>query len=273
MISEPQSSMNISEIYIYPIKSLSGIRLNSCPTGPTGLLHDRRWMLTDIGGNFLSQRKFPHMSLLQVSIVENSLVIYHKDFPEQKLNIPITQDLNKNKMVKIWADDLPALLVSPNADAWFSEMLGIDCRLVKMDPKYKRLVKKKYRENNEAVSFADSMPYLIIGQSTLDDLNSRLNHKVPMLRFRPNLVFTGGKPFEEDDWKQIKIGVQVFKITKPCARCIITTINLETGKREKEPLFTLSKFRNKNGKIMFGQNMLTLGKGTIQIGDEIIKLI
>ncbi|MEX0882799.1 MAG: MOSC N-terminal beta barrel domain-containing protein, partial [Cyclobacteriaceae bacterium] len=252
--------MNISEIYIYPIKSLGGIRLNSSPTEPTGLLYDRRWMLTDTSGNFLSQRKFPQMSLLKVSIVEDNLLVYHKNIPEQKLNIPIAQDLNKNKLVKVWADNLPALLVSPNADAWFSEMLGIDCLLVKLNPKYKRMVKKKYRQNSEQVSFADSMPYLIIGQSSLDELNSRLTQKVPILRFRPNLVFTGGKPFEEDDWQQIKIGSQEFKITKPCARCIITTINLDNGKKGKEPLYTLSKYHNKNGKILIGQNMLSLQK-------------
>jgi uncharacterized protein len=121
--------------------------------------------------------------------------------------------------------------------------------------------------NNESVSFADGMPYLVIGQASLDELNTRLEIPVPMDRFRPNLVFTGGKAFEEDDWDKVKIGDAVFKITKPCARCVMTTVDQTTGKKNKEPLKTLSTYRNVKGKVMFGQNMLLLEGEKIRVGD------
>uniref|UniRef100_UPI003593BCFE MOSC domain-containing protein n=1 Tax=Aquiflexum sp. TaxID=1872584 RepID=UPI003593BCFE len=122
---------------------------------------------------------------------------------------------------------------------------------------------------NESVSFADGMPYLLIGQASLDDLNSKLEHPVPMDRFRPNFVFSGGEAFEEDDWEKVKIGDAVFKITKPCARCVMTTIDQETGKKYKEPLKTLSGYRSIGGKVMFGQNMSLLEGKKIRAGDQI----
>jgi uncharacterized protein len=130
-----------------------------------------------------------------------------------------------------------------------------------------RRVSPKYAVNNESVSFADGMPYLVIGQASLDELNTRLEIPVPMDRFRPNLVFTGGKAFEEDDWDKVKIGNSLFKVTKPCARCVMTTVDQNTGKKSKEPLKTLSTYRNVNGKVMFGQNMLLLEGEKISVGD------
>lgn len=264
--------MKISEIYIYPIKSLGAVSIESCEVQTQGFKYDREWMLTDLSGNFLSQRKIPQMSFFKVSILENGLSVVHKNFPEQILQIPFELKSPEKQMVSIWEDQLPALLVDPLIDEWFSNMLGLKCRLVRLDRENKRMVKSKYQVNGEHVSFADSMPYLLIGRSSLDELNSRLDQKIPMLRFRPNIVFTGGAPFEEDDWKQINIGKLTFKITKPCARCVMTTIHLETGKMGKEPLRTLTHYRQQNGKVLFGQNMITLEKGTLNIGDGVKKI-
>src|SRR5690606_21578489 len=135
-----------------------------------------------------------------------------------------------------------------------------------------RHINEKYAVNQETVSFADAMPYLLIGQSSLDDLNEKLNDRVPMNRFRPNLVVSGGMAFEEDNWKMVKIGECTFKVTKPCARCVVTTINQETARAGKEPLKTLSTYRSVNNKVLFGQNMIAITLGKVQAGDKVIPI-
>ena len=109
----------------------------------------------------------------------------------------------------------------------------------------------------------------MIGQSSLDDLNSRLEFPVPMNRFRPNLVFTGGQPYEEDSWKLLTIGNNKFAGVKPCSRCVLTTVDQNTGEKGKEPLATLAKYRQHENKIYFGQNLLSIDHHTIHEGDEI----
>jgi uncharacterized protein len=109
----------------------------------------------------------------------------------------------------------------------------------------------------------------VIGQSSLDDLNSRLDHPVPMNRFRPNIVFSGGAPYEEDTWKNFTVGDNLFSGTKPCSRCIMITTDQDTAKRNAEPLKTLARYRNRNNKTYFGQNAIALRAGEIKVGDNI----
>ena len=132
-----------------------------------------------------------------------------------------------------------------------------------------RRVSPKYSSNNEIVSFADAYPFLIIGQQSLNDLNSRLEEKVPMNRFRPNFVFDGGEPFDEDKWKKFKIGDIIFEAVKPCSRCVTTTINQETGEMKQEPLKTLSQYRTKDNNVYFGQNLIHNKAGKVAVGDSI----
>jgi uncharacterized protein YcbX len=152
---------------------------------------------------------------------------------------------------------------------WFSQRLAMNCRLVYFPESKSRLVDVKYRLDNDHVSLADGYPFLIIGQSSLDDLNSRLEDIVPMNRFRPNFVFTGGHPFEEDNWRIFSIGNNRFAGVKPCGRCVLTTVDQETAVRGVEPLATLSTFRKVNNKINFGQNLIALDCHDIYEGDEI----
>jgi hypothetical protein len=119
------------------------------------------------------------------------------------------------------------------------------------------------------VSFADAYPFLIIGQSSLDDLNERLDKPIPMNRFRTNFVFTGGKPYEEDNWKDFKVGTAEFKAVKPCARCVITTTDQTTAQRAVEPLKTLSEYRRINNKVMFGMNLICNKSGVISVKQKI----
>jgi uncharacterized protein YcbX len=159
--------------------------------------------------------------------------------------------------------------VSEDAAEWFSEFLGISCKLVAMTERSIRPVAKEYAVNNDVVSFADGYPFLLISEATLDDLNSRLATPVPMKRFRPNLVVKGCEPFAEDTWKEIQIGDAKFYVVKPCARCTIPTVDIETGEKGVEPLRTLATYRNFENKVLFGQNLLPASNGTLSVGDAI----
>ena len=136
-----------------------------------------------------------------------------------------------------------------------------------------RIVSPYYAVNKykDTVSFADGYPFLLIGENSLADLNSKLDNSVPMNRFRPNFVVKDSKPFEEDNWKTIKIGDAIFHVVKPCARCVMTTIDQETGDPDgKEPMKTLASFRLKRQKILFGQNLISESIGAVvKIGDKI----
>jgi len=261
--------MKIQDIYIYPIKSLGGIRLEEAEVLTKGFRWDRRWMLVDESGNFLTQRSLHKMALLQTELRHNGLYIYHKQQKDLFLHIPYQPETDEFITVRVWDDTVQGQIVSQTADNWFSKVLGLPCRLVFMPEPTPRKVDLKYAKNGESVSFADAMPYLLIGQGSLDDLNQRLEKAVPMERFRPNLVFSGGLPFEEDEWKEIQVNHIVFQVAKPCARCVLTTVDQQTGVKGKEPLKTLATYRTKDKKVLFGQNLIALGKGILKVGDEI----
>lgn len=265
-----QDDFTIQDIFIYPIKSLGGISLTEAKVEERGFQFDRRWMLVDQNGVFLTQRTHHKMALLQVELGESGLIVFDKRYPEDQLQISYELESNQKIEVEIWDDRVVAQLVDPAFDNWFSEKMGLMCHLVKMPQTTQRKVSPKYAVNAESVSFADGMPYLILGQASLDDLNSRLETPVPMNRFRPNIVFSGGLPFEEDSWKVIKIGSVEFQVVKPCARCVLTTIDQDTGLQGKEPLKTLAGYRTVSNKVYFAQNMVALQAGTIRIGDRII---
>jgi uncharacterized protein YcbX len=258
----------LSEINIYPIKSLSGVSLQSSEVEERGLKHDRRWVLVDESNTFFTQRDFPEMALIKVSIANDGLGLQHKRKNVEKLKVPFEFEHSKTNNVVIWDDSVDGEFYNNHIDGWFSELLGINCHLVKMPETTKRVVNTAYAKN-KIVSFADGFPFLIIGQASLDDLNSRMEKPLPMDRFRTNFVFTGGQPFEEDSWKKFKIGDVIFEAVKPCARCVITTTNQETAERLHEPLLTLSKYRKIDNKVMFGMNLVCDSTGEIKVGQNI----
>lgn len=265
------SSLRLSEIWIYPIKSLAGIRLKEARLTERGLQWDRRWMLLDQEGQFMTQRQIASMALLDVHLHAHSLEVRHRQKDLPPLHIPLKPE-QSGEMVQapIWNDSSKAFLVNEESDNWFSEVLEQSCRLVFMPEDAQRSTKGKTSDRVQKVSFADEYPVLMIGQASLDELNSRLKDPVPMNRFRPNLVFTGGKPFEEDGWHAFTIGDTPFWAEKPCARCVVTTIDQQTGRKEsKEPLTTLAKFRSWNQKLLFGQNLQFEGEGLLKVGDPI----
>jgi uncharacterized protein len=269
--------LKLSEIYIYPIKSLGGIRLETANITTRGLENDRRFMLVDENGRFLSQREYPQLAIFQTEIEAAFLKITNKKNGstlkislQYSLNHKVTQSLN----VQIWDDETSAIEVSSEASNWFTQALDIPTRLVYMHEESQRKTDAQYSLNGEEItSFSDGYPILIIGQSSLDDLNNRLENPVNINRFRPNFVFTNGEPFEEDAWHEFTVGNVRFFGVKPCARCIMTTIDQETGeKKGKEPLLTLNKYRKAGNKILFGQNVLISQLGTVSVGDDVTVL-
>ncbi|MBT1696533.1 MOSC domain-containing protein [Fulvivirgaceae bacterium PWU4] len=266
------SELRLSEIWIYPVKSLGGISVTSARVMEKGLLHDRRWMLTDEHGAFMTQRVYPKMALFRPAINGDTLTITKLNPVNDHASVSLslsTPPLGEQFRSKVWDDEVTVTEVSDKVSDWFTTQLGMRCRLVSFPEKNPRPVNPKYSINNEHVGLADAYPFLIIGQSSLDDLNARLNEPLPMNRFRPNLVFTGGAPFEEDTWKKFTIGGNRFAGVKPCDRCVLTTVNQDTAEKGVEPLLTLSKYRKRDNKIYFGQNVVALDHTEISVGDKI----
>lgn len=258
----------LSEIFIYPIKSLGGISVKEAEVTDRGLKFDRRWMLVDFNGKFLTQRTHPQMALIKVDLSKDTLFFRNIKNTDQ-FSVGINEATGKKIDSVVWDDKVELIQVNTIADEWFSQALNIKCKLVFMPDETRRAVDNKYAKNSEITSLSDGYPFLIIGQASLDDLNIKLQEKIPMNRFRPNLVFTGGTPFEEDEMKKFAIGDLVFYGVKPCGRCVVTTIDQNTAQKSDEPLRTLSSYRTFGNKVNFGMNLLHEGSGKIRVGDEI----
>jgi len=259
--------MILSDIFIYPVKSLAGIRVESWDVVQTGLKYDRQWMLIDENGQFLSQRRLPKMALIQTRLTNSELILSTKNFAD--LYLPL--ELEGGEIIKstVWEDCCDGLHVSNEADAWLSEVLQTTCKLVYLPTQTKRGVDLKYATQTDQVAFADGFPFLIISENSLNALNSQLETPVEMARFRPNLVVSGCEAYAEDTWREIKIGNIEFRLPKPCSRCSVPAINPKTAEVGKEPLTTLNRLRKIDGKIYFGQNALHNQQGRVTVGDMV----
>jgi uncharacterized protein YcbX len=260
--------LQISQLYIYPIKSLGGIALDTAFLTDRGLQHDRRWMLIDANNRFLSQRENAQMALLKTALSDDGVVVsYTPD--NSSIIIPFLPQSEEMLDVTVWDDTCRAQLVISHIDEWFSEKLNLPARLVYMPDDSLRQTDPRYTKEGSITSFSDAYPMLIIGQASLDDLNTRLPDALPMNRFRPNIVFTGGEAYSEDTMKHINVnGIDLYGV-KLCARCVMTTIDQDSAKKGKEPLKTLAKYRLKNNKIYFGQNLVHANEGILNVGDAI----
>lgn len=265
----------LSEIWIYPVKSLGGISLSQAQLTDRGLEYDRRWLLVDENGTFLSQREHAILALFQPEMHAGKMVItYRKTGSYIEVPLHYTKD-QALFTVTVWEDTIKAFEVDAAISAWFATILGFSARLVYMPDDSHRKVDVDYAISpTDTNSFSDAFPFLIIGQSSLDDLNNRLKKPIGMSRFRPNFVFTGGEPYEEDSWREFNIGGLLFYGVKPCGRCVMTTIDQEKGVVSgKEPLKTLAKYRMKGNSVLFGQNLIGQSKGKIEVGNPITKAV
>jgi uncharacterized protein YcbX len=257
----------VVSLHVYPVKSMGGLLVSSFRMTDRGPEHDRRFMLVDGDRRFLSQRECPSMALFRTSMAEGRLEVRHASDPSGGVSVPLRPATGEELRVQVWDDECVAWRVSETADRWFSGILGRECVLVYMPDHSLRPVDPDYAPGGEVTSFSDGYPVLVIGESSLEDLNVRLSVPVSMDRFRPNIVFRGGEPFSEDGFRHIRIGDVDFFGVKPCARCVVTTIDPSTGVAGKEPLATLSTYRSRGGKVNFGMNLLHRGEGVVRVGD------
>src|SRR5690606_2451211 len=260
--------MHLSALYRYPLKSAIGEPLERSRVDGLGLHGDRRWMLVDAeSGRFLSQRALPRMTqLLARWQGEERLRLSAPGLAPLEVAVP---DAGASaRPVSVWDDALQVPDAGDEAADWVSQLLGRPCRLVYLPPERARQVSRKYAEPGERVAFADGFPLLLVGQGSLDDLSERVGRPLEMRRFRPNLVIAGGAPYAEDGWKRIRIGELILRPVKPCTRCIITTLDPDTGERsaDQEPLATLARYRKGEKGVMFGQNLLVEGEGWLEVG-------
>ena len=265
--------MQVTELNIYPVKSTRRIALSESEVLPRGLPWDRRWMLVDASGKFITGRQHPGLATVQTQIGDNVLHIHAAG--HDSLSLPLVPRERRVVEVTVWKDSVDALLAGSEADAWFSDFLGLDCRLVQMTDDISRGVNPDYGRAGDQVSFADGFPLLLISEASLTDLNSRLDQPVEMRRFRPNLVIDGERPYAEDDWRRIRVGEVEFEGVKNCSRCVFTTIDPDTGEKspDMEPLRTLSSYRRRpEGGVYFGQNLIPRSAGVIRVGDSVTVL-
>lgn len=261
------TAVTLSKIHVYPIKSAGGVALEAADVEACGLRYDRRWMLIDEDGRFMTQRRFPSMALITVRLLPEHLVV---EAPRMSvLHLPLHPEAETLTPVRIWKDSVRGSLVGDEADRWFGSFLGIRCRLVHMPDEVVRPVDPGYGKAGDRVGFADGFPFLLVSEASLGDLNGRLQDPLPVDRFRPNLVVKGNEPFAEDGWRSIRIGSVPFRVVKPCARCSIVTVDQQTGKRNKEPLHTLARYRRVGSEVRFGQNLVHDSLGTLRKGDVV----
>ena len=264
---QPCVGASLSSLYVYPIKSAGGIALEASEVDGRGLRHDRRWMLVDEAGGFMSQRRYPRMALIGVRIEPDRLVVDAPEMPS--LDVPLRPPDRKLRLARVWGDLVEVSTVGDDANHWFGEFLGVGCKLVYLPDESIRPVDPAYGRAADRVGLADGFPFLLASEASLADLNARLESPVPMNRFRPNLVVEGCEPFAEDGWRLVRIGAITFRVVKPCARCAITTVDQSTASTAKEPLRTLAGFRRAGNNVLFGQNLIHDHKGTLRLGDPI----
>ena len=257
----------LSGVHVYPIKSCGGVSVQDADLEVTGLRYDRRWMLVDEGGGFVSQRRYPRMALISPRITPDRLVVNAPGMPD--LEVPLEGEPGGRIDVEVWGDAQRGAPVGGYADRWFGRFLGSPCRLVRKPDDDVRSVDSAYARGGDQTSFADAFPLLLISEASLEDLNRRLESPVLMNRFRPNLVVRGCEPYAEDGWGEVRVGGSVFRAAEPCARCAVTTVDQASGERGREPLRTLTTYRNVGGEVLFGRNLIHTSLGTVSVGDPV----
>jgi len=259
---------SLSNLTYYPIKACRGFDVTESQVERMGLADDRRMMVITPEGEFLTQREHAKLALITPTLKNDTVILSAPNFDSVQFTI---QKTGTTTLVNIWrSKGVNAIDQGDESAQWLSGWLGASVRLAHIDPKFKRKLNPDYAVSVEDhTGFADGYPILIISEASLQDLNSRLDSVLPMNRFRPNIVVKGCEAFAEDTWKRIKIGRVEMALVKPCPRCVVTTIDKETLERNKEPLKTLSAYRNQEGGAMFGMNVIPLNEGQIKVGMEV----
>lgn len=276
--------MHLSGLFIYPVKSLRGCAVPSAEVDSLGLVGDRRFMVVDEQGRFLSQRTLPRMAQVNTALTHATLTLSAEGAGAIEVS-RLAQNKAPRRTVSIWkSEGLTAEDCGEEVAAWLAAFLGVNCRLVRIGAEFHRPVLKfppsLAQPPLPSVSFADGYPLLAIGESSLADLNDRLIAQgvepVPMDRFRPNLVISGSSAFAEDTWERFQVGTVILHAAGPCARCAVITTDQRTGERHAEPLRTLAQYRRDpvdGTRLNFGQNVIPETRtGIVRCGDPVCLL-
>jgi hypothetical protein len=259
--------LRLADLYVYPLKSARGIRLDQVELDAFGIRYDRRWMFVDSGGALISQRTDPRLALVRTAFAGPELRLTAPSLPP--LQLPLAGWPGPQCEVRVWEDYIEAVDQGDEPAAWATAHLGRPARLVHMPDHSFRPLRPNPGGVHGRASFADAFPLLLIGQTSLDALNARLPQPVSMNRFRPNMVVAGAAPHAEDEWRRFSCGGITFTVAKPCARCVLTTVDQETGVKGTEPLRTLATYRTRGQQVLFGQNVAHAGPGRLAVGDGI----
>ncbi len=264
---------HVAGLWVYPVKSLGGVAVAEAPVGPLGLDRDRRWMLVDGDGWALTQRERPAMARLAVALGPGDGVTVTAPDGAALVVTPAPPDAPR-RPVRLFDDVLDAAGCGLAADAWFSERLGVAARLVYLPDDVVRPVDPRYAGPGDRAALSDGYPVLVAGQASLDDLNARLRARgeaaVGVERFRPNVLVAGAAPYAEDAWRALEAGGVRLALVKPCARCVVTTVDPARGVvAGKEPLRTLAEYRRAGAKVLFAQNAVVRRAGVVRVGDPV----
>lgn len=257
--------LRVSGLFRYPVKSLAGWSEETLELDELGVVGDRHWMLVDELGMFVTQRK--HACLSQIIVREQGRQL--------ELFLPDGQSLvflagQESMSVGVWRDTVSAV-VGEGPDHRLSDWLGVPVAPVYMENPRARRVDPAYVSAERHVSFADGFPLLVVNEASLAQVESWCGRSISMRRFRPNIVIQGAEPFAEDGWRRLRIGQVAFELVKPCSRCVMTTIDPDTGLRDEDgnPLKVLTLHRKMSDGVIFGQNALHLSTGRISLGDTV----
>ncbi|MEX6506847.1 MOSC domain-containing protein [Jiella sp. M17.18] len=265
--------MQLGSIHIYPVKGGRGVDRETAAVEAAGLAGDRRWMVVDAAGRFVTQRELPKLALLDAQLDPDGLHLGYETAGERFVPTP---DGAARLTVRVWDDTVEAALADAATNAALSRWLGQDVRLVYQDGGAARTVSTDWSTPDRPVSFADGFPLLVANRQSLRALNTAIvsagGGAVPMSRFRPNIVIEDAEPFAEDGWATIRIGAVVLDLVKPCARCTVTTVDQQTGRvAGTEPLDALRRLRMSADRrvpgVLFGWNAVPRSPGRIDVGD------
>ena len=263
----------VRALFVHPLKSAAGLRVAEAAIDALGFAGDRRWMAVDANGAFLSQRRIPAMATIDATpLPGGDLCLSATGIASLCVRRPADDAAEWQAVV--WHDQVRALDGGEEAAEWLTTVLGCKARLVYCPPARARLVDPAFVGGEARVGFADGFPLLIVGQSSIEDINTRLRDRgerdIGAERFRPNIVIEGATPFEEDTWRQISIGdgadVVVVDVVKPCARCSIISVDPRSGVQGVEPMRTLATYRRRGSDVYVGQNALARTPGRVRTG-------
>lgn len=256
--------MRLTGIWIYPIKSCRGVALTEAQVVARGLEHDRRFMVVDDRGYFLTQRQLSVMATVATDLEGDEIVLSARGLGETR--VPLALEDGPRRRVRVWADEVEAI-EHEEGSRFFRAALGMPCALVHLPEDVVRPVAPAHGRPGDQVSFADAYPLLLVSEASMTELSRRVGSPVEVTRFRPNLLIDGDAPHCEDRVGRVRIGARTFRAVKRCDRCAIPGLDPLTGERGVEPLRTLARYRREDGKVWFGMNLIQNDLGPVSVGD------